>query len=258
MTCIRREREGTRVDEGRSSASKGSASNGHADTPEEGRELIEMTDAVDKQIPALPQDLGNLNQRDRLLWAMVRTVADRGYDGVTVGDVVARAGVSRTTFYAEFTNKDECLFAAYDRVVDALVEYVSCAYASAESWPTKVRLGMGAFLEALAAEPDVARMATVEVPSAGPEAHERYRDARRRFVPFFRDGREHAMNGDGLPHDLELMAVGGAEAIIFDEVVAGRITRLPRMLPQILFAVLVPYLGPEQAASEMQLTVKAG
>ena len=48
------------------------------------------------------------------------------------------------------------------------------------------------------------------------------------------------------------MAVGGAEAIIFDEVIAGRTQRLPALLPEILFALLVPYLGPEPAIEEMR------
>jgi AcrR family transcriptional regulator len=215
-----------------------------------------MAQVMERPDPALPRDLGHLCQRDRLLWSMVRTVAEKGYDGLTVAHVVSRAGIPHGAFYEEFTNKDECLFAAYDRVIDALVEYVTCAYARAENWPSKVRLGMGAFLEALAAEPDIARMATVEVPSAGPEAHQRYREALGRFVPFFQEGRQHALDGEALPPDAEMMAVGGAEAIIFDEVVAGRISRLPRMLPQILFVVLVPYLGPERAANEMRLTAE--
>jgi AcrR family transcriptional regulator len=183
---------------------------------------------------------------------MVRVIAEKGYDGVTVGDVVARAGVSRTTFYDEFANKDECLFAAYDRVIDVLVHYVEEAYQTEGEWPERVRQGLGAFLRALAAEPEVAQMATVQFPAAGPEAHQRYRDALERFLPFFADGREYSPRSDELPRDVALMAVGGAEVIIFDEIVAGRVSKLPAMLPEILFAVLVPYVGPDDAAEEMR------
>jgi hypothetical protein len=48
------------------------------------------------------------------------------------------------------------------------------------------------------------------------------------------------------------MAVGGAEAIVFDEVVAGRVSGLPALLPDILFTLLVPYLGPEEAVEQMR------
>jgi hypothetical protein len=43
--------------------------------------------------------------------------------------------------------------------------------------------------------------------------------------------------------------VGG---LLFDEIQAGRTEDLPRHLPELLFALLVPYLGPRQAAEEMR------
>jgi hypothetical protein len=55
-----------------------------------------------------------------------------------------------------------------------------------------------------------------------------------------------------LPADVELLAVGAAESLIFAEVDAGRAERLPSMLPEILFCVLVPFLGPDLAGDEMR------
>jgi AcrR family transcriptional regulator len=210
-----------------------------------------MTRLAEDPGPALPRDVRGLPQRERLLWSMVRMVAEKGYERVTIADVVAYAGVSRSSFYAEWDNKDECVFDAYDRVVEALVGYVADAFASATAWADQIRLGLDALLRAFAAEPAVARMATVEVPSAGPEAQRRYREAMESFLPFFRLGRTYPERGKELPEGVELMAVGGVEAIIFDEVVAGRVEGLPAMLPEILFAVLVPYIGPEAAVTEM-------
>jgi AcrR family transcriptional regulator len=187
-----------------------------------------------------------------MLRAMARAVGARGYDHVSVADVVQAAGVSRSTFYEEFASKDECLLAAYDAMLEQLVDRVFAAYESETRWPDQVREGLGALLGALAEQPEVARMATVEIPAAGPEAHRRYRAAIERFVSFFLDGRQESSRGSKLPKETELMAVGGAEAIIFDEVVAGRAAQLPALLPDILFAVLVPYLGPDEAAVQMR------
>jgi AcrR family transcriptional regulator len=210
-----------------------------------------MEGGIRARDPGLPRDVEGLSQRDRLLWSMVRVVAERGYDGVTLDEVVARAGVSKTTFYDEFANKDECLFCAYDWVIDELIHYVEEAFRRSEQWPERIRDALDALLRALAAEPEVAQMAAVEFPAAGPEAHQRYRDALERFLPFFAEGRKHSTRPDELPPRVDLMAVGGAEVIIFDEVVAGRVSKLPAMLPEILFAVLVPYVGPDEAAVEM-------
>jgi AcrR family transcriptional regulator len=201
----------------------------------------------------LPRALSGFSTRERILWSMVRAVAEQGFESVRVADVVQRAGVSSAAFYELFENERECLFAAYERVIDALVAHVTRAFKRGGSWPVKIRRALGALLDAYAAEPEVARMATVEVPAAAPGAQRRYRGALERFIPLFREGRRYAQS-EVLPADLELMAVGGAEAIIFDEVLAGRTEELPTLLSDILFTVLVPYVGPEAAAVEVQRT----
>lgn len=201
--------------------------------------------------PGLPRKIEGFSRQERILWSMVRAAAEKGSESVGVAEVVERAGVSRTSFYELFESKEECLFAAHERVIDALVAYVARAYEGGGPWPVRIRRALGACLEAFSAEPEVARMATVEVPAARPEAQRRYRDAVERLVPLFREGREYA-EGDVLPPDLELMAAGGAEAIIRDEVAAGRTEELPSLLPDILFVVLVPYVGPEAATAEVR------
>lgn len=207
--------------------------------------------------PGLPRNVEGLSQRDRLLWSMVRVVAEKGYDGITVADVVTRAASSRTTFYEEFTNTDECLFAAYDRVIDELVAYVSDAFDSGRDWPERIRDGLDALLRALAAEPEVAQMAVIEVPTSGARGHRRYRRAVERFLPFLEEGREFAERYGELPRGIELMAVGGAEVILFEEVVGGRVSGLPALLPEIVFAVLVPFTGPDEASAAMHAAAAA-
>lgn len=182
---------------------------------------------------------------------MVREVAARGYEKVSVADIVQRAGVSRGAFYEEFAGKDEAVYEAYDAMLDVLIARVQGSFSEGDPWPMKVRLALKVLLGELAANPEIARLATVEIPSAGPAAYERYRQGIERFLPFFRQGRAYSGRDDELPPDAELMAVGGAEAIIFDEVVAGRVSRLPALLPDILFTLLVPYLGPEGAIEQM-------
>jgi AcrR family transcriptional regulator len=202
--------------------------------------------------PGLPRAIEGLSDEQRILWATVRLVAEKGFESVTVFDVLDRADVSRAAFYQLFESKDECLFAAYEKVLDSLVAYVGRAYETDGPWPLKVRRAMQACLEACSAEPEVTRMTTVDLPAARPEAQRRFRNALERFVPLFIEGREYASDEINLPRDLERMAVGGAEMIIFDEVVAGRAEDLPTRLPDLLFSVLAPYIGPEAAAAEVR------
>ena len=54
------------------------------------------------------------SQRQRLLDAVLDVVGERGYAAVTVADITAAAGVSRTTFYEQFRNKLDVFLTAYD------------------------------------------------------------------------------------------------------------------------------------------------
>ena len=199
------------------------------------------------------------SQRERLLEAMVRVAAAKGYEATTVTDVIEVAGVSRETFYEMFEDKEECFLEGYDAVMDVLIAHVSTAYeaSSHESWPERVAAVLRALVELLSSEADIARMAMVEVTAAGDDARSRYRAALARFTPFLEEGRDYSNQTDELPPDTARFAIGGATSMIFDEVRAGRGPELERILPDLVFAVLMPYLGPEAAEDEMRRVTQA-
>jgi len=190
------------------------------------------------------------SQRDRLLEAAIRLVAVQGYGAVTVGDLTGEAGVSRTTFYELFEDKVACFLAAYDNTIDVLVRRVIAAYEEAGAWPERAARGLAELLEQLAAEPQLARLALVDIGSAGPAAQRRYRAAVQRLTALFEEGRDFAPGGRNLPANTSRMAIGGVTGLISDELVAGRAEQLPGLLSDVLFATLVPYIGPDAAARE--------
>lgn len=191
------------------------------------------------------------SQRERALEAAVRIVAEKGYAATTVADITREAGISRTTFYAMFEDKEASFLAAYDGAVDALVRRIAAAYEAEEGWPNQVRAGLAALLEALAAEPDVARLALVDVGAAGPAAQRRYRAALQRLTPFFDEGRDFAPGGRNLPANTSRMAIGAVAGLIADELAEEHAEDLPNLISDVLFATLVPYIGPAAAAREV-------
>jgi AcrR family transcriptional regulator len=199
----------------------------------------------------LPPEVVARSQRDRLLDAAVRVVAAKGYGAMTIGDLTALAGVSRTTFYELFEDKEACFLAAYDNAVEALVRRVVAAYESPGDWPERAAAGLAALLDALAAEPALARLSLVDIGNAGPVAQRRYRAAIQRLTPLFEEGRDYAPGGRGLPANTSRMAIGGVTGLISDELLAGRAEQLPGLLSDVLFATLVPYIGPDAAAREV-------
>lgn len=202
----------------------------------------------------LPRAYVIRTERERLLEAMVRMSAAKGYEATTVADVIEYAGVSQEVFDEMFGDKETCFLEAYEAVFDVLVAHVTAAFeaASSEPWPEQIAAGLGALVDLLAMEADIARMAMVEVTAAGDDARERYRAMFARFTPFFEQGRGYAGQDAELPADTARFAIGGAASMIFDEVRAGRGPELKRILPDLVFAVLMPYLGPEAAEDEMR------
>lgn len=178
-------------------------------------------------------------------------VARKGYAATTVADLTKEAGISRTTFYEMFEDKEACFLAAYDAAVETLVRRVSVAFEAEEGWPRRARAGLAALLAGLAEEPELARLALLGVRAAGPAAQRRYRAALQRLTPLFDEGRDFAPGGRGLPANTSRMAIGAVAGLISDELAENGAERLPGLLSDLLFATLVPYIGPTAAAREV-------
>ncbi len=195
--------------------------------------------------------------REHLLEAMLTELANSGYGEMKVADVLTLSGISKADYEAEFADKDACLFAAYEQLTERLVGKTTAGCALGGEWPERVGGGLDALLEELAAQPLMARVAIRAFPAIGPEARVRYQDFVESFGPFLREGREFSRLGEELPGEAEMLAVGAAEAIVFEEIEAGRAAQLPAMGPAILFSVLVTFLGPEAASAEMERASEA-
>ena len=125
------------------------------------------------------------SQRARMLDAVTRAVADKGYARVTVGDVVGIAGVSRRTFYEQFKDKEDCFLAAYATGTDALIENMveaSLRVGRDAHWREVLRVAIDTYVGTLAADPEFARTFLVDVLGAGPAAVELRRQVYEQFV----------------------------------------------------------------------------
>jgi AcrR family transcriptional regulator len=194
------------------------------------------------------------NQRERILDAVLQAASRSGYAAMRIEDVIAIAGVSRRTFYDHFANKEEAFLAAYELVLDQLLAGVTSAFASGETWPSRVRRGLGAFLNLLASEPVLAQVCVVEALAAGPRALARRTAAMQAFQALLEP-----------PHDDELVTasappvaieaiVGGIYEVIYSRVTSQRTQELPTLLPSLLHSALLPFVGAEVAEAEYQRT----
>lgn len=211
-----------------------------------------MTETSKVRLPSgrhnLPREFVVSSQRDRLLDSMAEACAEKRYAEVSVADIVARARVSRSTFYEIFPDKESCFLAAYDAILGRFVTEVIRACQRPElTWPDQVERGIETGLGFLAAEPAFARMCIVDLFSAGPAALERYLSAVRLIAAFIDSGRTHMPGREEVPPSVASMVVGGAAVVIRAEIVAERTEYLPEVGPDILYTLLVPYLDRAEA-----------
>jgi AcrR family transcriptional regulator len=219
-------------------------------TPE--NDSIPAVTALRDRLPAgrhrLPREFVVRSQRDRLLDAMAQACAAEGYGRATVAAVIARAGVSRKTFYEQFSDREDCFLAAYDAIVTQFIERVVAAYRQPElEWPARVRAAVATLLAFLAAEPAFARMCIVEVLAAGERAVERYAATVSALAALLDEGRDGMRNGEEVPAETGATVVEGAAFLIRQQILAGRIEELETLLPDITYAALVPYVGRRRA-----------
>jgi AcrR family transcriptional regulator len=192
------------------------------------------------------------SQRTRILGAMRAAVADGGYEDATIADVIAQAGVSRKTFYEQFDGKDECFAVAYREEMDRLLEVTMSAFAEdGEPWVARLRSALTALCAALAARPESARLCFVEAMGAGTVTAERRREALRGLLPLFEAAPMDALRGLPFTESLSMGRIGDLAEMLHQEIAAGETTTLPRLVPQLTYMMVLPFLGPERAAQEL-------
>jgi AcrR family transcriptional regulator len=226
-----------------------------------GREMpTTVPDRAPQRLPrgrhGLPRRFIVHNQRERMLLAVAEAVAEQGYATTTVADIIARARLSRRTFYEHFADKEECFLAAYDTVVEQMLAGIGHAYEQADGWTQKVHDGLQAFISYLVAEPAFARMCVVEVIAAGVEARGRRDAAMRTFVDFLEPGRDEAPKGIVVPTLAADIVVGGIYEIIYTRLLRNAADELVELLPELLYCALVPYIGHRAAEKAVRDTAR--
>lgn len=183
----------------------------------------------------------------RILDALIATVSYRGYERTTLERVLCTAEVDAAVFDEHFTDKEDCFLQALDELLERIEGRVLEQLAPEDPWPERVRRGLGALLDALAEDPGGTRVVLVECLSASAAASERHRALVRLFPPLLEEGRFHSADPDHLPPGTSEALVGGIVAILHRRALEDRTGELPRLLGDLAYFALLPYLGHHRA-----------
>ena len=112
-------------------------------------------------------------RRDQILEGFAAATAEKGYAGATVSDIVRVARVSKSTFYAHFTDKEAVYLALHAAVAEALWDVLARSVertADEPDWRMRVRDLTRARLELLASNPAFLTQVHIEPQVAGEAA----------------------------------------------------------------------------------------
>jgi AcrR family transcriptional regulator len=190
-----------------------------------------------------PREMVAEQQRERVLNAATEIFAKRGYRGTNVEHIVSGARIGVTSFYSLFEGKEDCFLAVYDRIVAEGRERMAAAAGTGAPWSERLVAVLRTLLELIEGMPFAARIALVEVHTAGAAArahHERDLDY---AAALLQGGRKQSPFPDELPATLEFATVGGLAWFLEQRIAQGEAADVTALLPEVLEIVAEPYLG---------------
>lgn len=189
-------------------------------------------------------------KRERILKGMLQAVGRKGYERATVQDAILEAGLYRQAFYDSFTDKDDC----YLQAIDAGSAWIELAMREAAvgqaTWRGQLRGALTGLLRFLDMEPEVGRALLVEVHAAGPPAVGKRTEAMERAAMMMDRAREESE--DLAPAISAEAIVAGILAVLHSRLAADQTDGFARLLPELMYLAVLPYFGPEAAATEMR------
>jgi AcrR family transcriptional regulator len=166
--------------------------------------------------------------------AMVAAVAENGYEGTRVSDVVKLSGVSRSAFYKHFEDKLDCFLATLDATTALAYEQLAEAYDLELPWEERLRVVADALLDLVLEQQAAARLCLVEVYAAGPEAVKRLDRAVLAAEDALATAFSESPERKGMPRDIVRAIVGGILKTVHTRLRRGEEAELIQELPQLI------------------------
>jgi len=171
------------------------------------------------------------SHRRRLIEATIAVAAQYGYREASVARVVARAGVSRATFYEHFADREACFLAAYREVARRILAELRLVEDGLEAAGSPREI-LARLLESADRDPAATRVALLESLAAGSSVraeHERLVDAVEGLVDRY-------LSEVAEGPQLEIPArslLGGVGSVIAIRVFRGETGRLGELLDEL-------------------------
>lgn len=188
------------------------------------------------------------SQRERILDAVAKLTAEKGYSRLTIPEIVHEAAISVQAFYEHFSGKEDAFLVAYEVGHRRALVVFEHAFESEPDWPKAIEAALQAQLGFFAAEPAFAHLALVDALSASERSSALLAQGVSAYVPMFAPGRGE-VDSPKPPAAIAAEAVASTlHEMCFKYVFEGRARELATLVPQATFVALAPFVGGKAAA----------
>lgn len=178
---------------------------------------------------------------------MLDAVGRHGYAATTVDELVALAGISKSTFYERFPDKEACFVATMEAILAEATRRIGGAYQSSGDFREAMVSRLAAFMDLVVEEPEAARLAAVESLTLGSSGVAHRARASEVFESVARHSIDAAPGGEAVSDVVVRAVVNGLSGIVYRRLRAGRVTELPELVePLVDWAV--GYTRPDNEA----------
>jgi AcrR family transcriptional regulator len=189
-------------------------------------------------------------QRSRMLGAALDVVDELGYPRATVAHVTSRARVSRRTFYDVFDNREDCLLAALESVLERIDAELVALNLDELPWREQIRAGLWTMLSFFDREPVLARVCVVQALRGGPRVLERREQVLAGLARIVDEGRNESDKNRACPPLMADGLVGAAFGIVYGRLLKSKREPLTNLFGELMGMIVLPYLGPAIARNE--------
>jgi AcrR family transcriptional regulator len=111
---------------------------------------------IDRTSLTSPGD--TLDSRERVVTAARASFSEHGYEGASIADIAARAGVAEGTIYTHFSSKRELLEQVIRTFYEPLIDETAAMLAALSTTNERLRFLIRRQLQAFAQQPDLCRL----------------------------------------------------------------------------------------------------
>jgi AcrR family transcriptional regulator len=189
--------------------------------------------------------------KERIGEALVDLCYERGYQTISLPQLLDRAELAEASFRRHFFDLDDCLFQVHAVAMQRYHDRIHQARAGISCWRERLRASAYALARLVAEDEKLAHFAVVEGRRAGERSQLLLWEAIQDMCDLLDEGRYELDDPESLTRATAESIIGGIFDHLCREVSRRHVVPADEIVPQMMYSMLLPYLGAEAAEEEL-------